>query len=103
MERLRENPGAVGIVVGIGAGIALGIATANPIIGIAVGLGTALLFLRLLRPPVDSERSGRYRSASFQVGLFMGLFFIVVGIATDNFGIIGLGGVMLLIGFTFRS
>lgn len=35
-------------MIGLGAGLAVGLANGNPFIGIAVAIGTGLIFVRLL-------------------------------------------------------
>jgi hypothetical protein len=41
----------------------------------------------------------KLRNSGAQVGLAMGLFFLVVGITSGNYGIVGLGVVVALAGF----
>jgi len=57
---------------------------------------SALLFPRRLRSLLLIER--RQLSAP-QVGMAMGLIFAVVGFTTHNFGIVGLGVVVALVGY----
>lgn len=45
----------------------------------------------------------RIRSSAFQVGLAMGLIFVVVGLINDNYGLLGLGVVVGLVGFVSRT
>ena len=45
----------------------------------------------------------RFRSASLQVGVAMGLIFVIVGLVLDNHGIVGLGIVVGLAGFVTRT
>jgi hypothetical protein len=41
----------------------------------------------------------KLRNPGAQVGLAMGLFFLVVGVTSGNYGIVGLGVVIALVGF----
>ncbi len=41
----------------------------------------------------------KLRSTAPQIGLAMGLIFVVVGFTSGNFGIVGLGVVVMLAGF----
>ena len=45
----------------------------------------------------------RIRSSALQVGLVMGLIFVVVGLINDNYGIVGLGVVVVLAGYFSRK
>lgn len=45
----------------------------------------------------------RIRSSALQVGLAMGLIFLVVGLINDNYGIVGLGVVVALAGYFGRN
>ncbi len=45
----------------------------------------------------------RLRFSAPQVGLAMGLFFAVVGFTLGNYGIVGLGVVVMLVGFFSRN
>lgn len=45
----------------------------------------------------------RIRSSAFQVGLAMGLIFVLVGLINGNYGIVGLGVVVGLTGYFSRK
>lgn len=45
----------------------------------------------------------RIRSSSFQIGVAMGLIFAVVGLVTGNYGLLGLGVVLVLVGYYTRK
>lgn len=45
----------------------------------------------------------RIRSSALQVGLAMGLIFVVVGLINDNYGMVGLGVVVALTGYFTRK
>ena len=45
----------------------------------------------------------KLRSSAPQVGLAMGLIFVVVGFTPGNYGIVGLGVVVMLVGFFSRN
>ncbi|MDH3262164.1 MAG: hypothetical protein OEM81_12715 [Acidimicrobiia bacterium] len=44
----------------------------------------------------------RFRNQAPQIGLAMGLIFVVVGLITGTYGIVGLGVVVGLVGFFSR-
>ena len=44
----------------------------------------------------------RIRSSTLQVGLAMGLIFAIVGLVIDNYGLVGLGVVIALVGWFTR-
>ncbi|MCJ7779603.1 MAG: hypothetical protein MUQ27_02135 [Acidimicrobiia bacterium] len=41
----------------------------------------------------------RLRDAALPVGLAMGIFFVVIGLTSGNYGLVGLGVVVGLVGF----
>ena len=43
------------------------------------------------------------RLSALQVGLTMGLIFAIVGLINDNYGLVGLGVVIALVGFATRK
>jgi hypothetical protein len=43
------------------------------------------------------------RSSALQVGLAMGLILVVVGLVIDNYGLLGLGVVIGLVGYYSRK
>jgi hypothetical protein len=45
----------------------------------------------------------KLRSSAPQVGLAMGLIFAVVGLINDNYGLVGLGVVVALVGYFSRK
>ena len=45
----------------------------------------------------------RTRSSALQVGLAMGLIFLVVGLINNNYGLVGLGVVIALVGYFTRK
>ena len=48
MRRYSMNAVLWSSTIGLGTGLALGLATGNPFAGIAVAVGTILLFVRIL-------------------------------------------------------
>ena len=48
MDRLRQNPLMSAVLIGLGAGLAVGLGTGHLFLGVAVGLGVALLFGQVL-------------------------------------------------------
>ncbi len=46
---------------------------------------------------------GSLRSSALPVGLAMGLIFAVVGFTSGNYGLVGLGVVLVLVGFFSRK
>jgi len=43
------------------------------------------------------------RGAALPVGLAMGLIFVIVGLTSDNLGLMGLGVVVGLVGYSSKS
>ncbi len=48
MHRYSTNAVLWSSTIGLGTGLAIGLATGNPFAGIAVAVGTGLIFVRLL-------------------------------------------------------
>jgi hypothetical protein len=69
---------------------------------LAIGMGGLLLvWLNLNKSP--GVVMDNLRAKAPQVGLAMGLFFLIVGLAQSNYGIVGLGVVVALTGFFSRE